>query len=139
MQTRRRPAKVAVFYMDLLSIAQVFEKVIVTMKYIAYDSAYFAQILSLFNTVAEEFAYKPYTMDSFRNEILRASSFRPEGLILAMQDESVKGFALALQREGRDLLQGENCDDTPGFLLMLLVDKARHEHNKAPGVFWSSE
>ncbi len=91
------------------------------MKILSFKESDVPQVVDLWNThLCGQTQYKPFTEKEFENKFLKNPSFSNDGTFVAVEDGKVVGFANGIVK--KEFLPGENHENTPGYLTMVVVD-----------------
>jgi len=91
------------------------------MKILKFEDRYVPEVVSLWNThLSGQTQYKPLTKKEFEAKFLKDPNFSYDGTFVAVEDGKVIGFANGVVK--KQFLPGENHENTPGYLTMVVVD-----------------
>lgn len=91
------------------------------MKILRFEDRYIPQAVALWNThLCGRTQYKPFTEKGFEDKFLKDPSFSYDGTFVVVEEGKVVGFANGIVK--KEFLPGENQENTPGYLTMVVVD-----------------
>ena len=90
------------------------------MKILKFEDKYIPEVVALWKThLSGQTQYKPLTEKEFEAKFLKDPSFSYDGTFVAVEDGKVIGFANGIVK--KEFLPGENHENTPGYLTMIIV------------------
>ena len=91
------------------------------MDILKFEDRYIPEVVSLWNDhLSRQTQYKPLTGAEFEARFLKDPNFSYDGTFIAVEGGKVIGFANGIVK--REFLPGENHENTPGYLTMVVVD-----------------
>lgn len=93
------------------------------MKILKFEDKYIPEVVALWKThLSGQTQYKQLTEKEFEVKFLKDPSFSYDGTFVAVEDGKVIGFANGIVK--KEFLPGENHENTPGYLTMVIIDTA---------------
>lgn len=98
------------------------------MEIVQFNDKYVQDVVNLWNEACiKEIPYKPFDCNGFIEKFIRNPYFSYEGTFVAIEDYKVIGFANGIYK--KEFLKGENYENTPGYLTLILVhNNYRNQH-----------
>jgi ribosomal protein S18 acetylase RimI-like enzyme len=92
------------------------------MEILKFNESYMDGVVKLWNECCQgDMPYKKFTKESFEEKFLKNVNFDYDGTFVGVRENKVIGFANGICK--KEFLNGENSENTPGYLTIIIVDK----------------
>lgn len=91
-----------------------------------FDESFAESVTALWNSLCiSEMPYKSFSVEGFKNKFIENSNFRYEGTFVGIENGRIIGFINSIYK--KEFLAGETFENTPGYITIVIIDKAfRH-------------